>query len=110
MKKKWAISIFLILSIILINGCSSQNAKDDKSDEKTDTRIYESENGPVEVPKDPKRVVVLSTFAGNVMALDVNLVGVDSWSKMNPRFEEKLKDIEEVSEENLEKLLNWNQI
>lgn len=105
MKKKWAISIFLILSIILINGCSSQNAKDDKSDEKTDTRIYESENGPVEVPKDPKRVVVLSTFAGNVMALDVNLVGVDSWSKMNPRFEEKLKDIEEVSEENLEKII-----
>jgi len=104
-KKKWAISIFLILSIILINGCSSQNAKDDKSDEKTDTRIYESENGPVEVPKDPKRVVVLSTFAGNVMALDVNLVGVDSWSKMNPRFEEKLKDIEEVSEENLEKII-----
>lgn len=105
MKKKWAISIFLILSIILINGCSSQNAKDDKSDEKTDTRIYESENGPVEVPKDPKRVVVLSTFAGNVMALDVNLVGVDSWSKMNPRFEEKLKDVEEVSEENLEKII-----
>jgi iron complex transport system substrate-binding protein len=104
-KKKWAISIFLILSIILINGCSSQNAKDDKSDEKTDTRIYESENGPVEVPKDPKRVVVLSTFAGNVMALDVNLVGVDSWSKMNPRFEEKLKDVEEVSEENLEKII-----
>lgn len=105
MKKKWAISIFLILSIILINGCSSQNAKDDKSEEKTDTRIYESENGPVEVPKDPKRVVVLSTFAGNVMALDVNLVGVDSWSKMNPRFEEKLKDVEEVSEENLEKII-----
>ena len=44
-------------------------------------------------------------YAGNVMALDVNLVGVDSWSKMNPRFDKKLKDVDEVSDENLEKII-----
>ncbi len=38
------------------------------------------------------------------MALDVPLVGVDSWSKMNPRYE-KLKDMEEVTDENLEKII-----
>jgi iron complex transport system substrate-binding protein len=57
------------------------------------------------VPANPERVVVLSTYAGNVMALDVPVVGVDSYSKMNPRFEDKLEGVEEVSEENLEKII-----
>ena len=39
------------------------------------------------------------------MALDVPLVGVDSWSKMNPRFEEELEGVEEVTDENLEKII-----
>lgn len=39
------------------------------------------------------------------MALKVNLVGVDSWSKMNPRFETTLKAAQEVSDESLEKLI-----
>lgn len=62
----------------------------------------------VEVPANPKRVVVLSSFAGNVMSLGVNLVGVDSWSKQNPRFDSKLKDVAEVSDENVEKIAELN--
>lgn len=73
---------------------------------KSETITYQSENGKVKVPANPKRVVVLSSFAGNVMSLGVNLVGVDSWSKQNPRFDSKLKDVAEVSDENVEKLLN----
>ncbi|VEF46177.1 ferrichrome import ABC transporter ferrichrome-binding protein FhuD [Bacillus freudenreichii] len=100
---------FLLLSMLLISGCGSETTtkkKDSTSVPKnSETITYESENGPVEVPADPQRVVVLSSFTGNVMALDVNLVGVDSWSKMNPRFEEKLTDVEEVSDENLEKII-----
>lgn len=69
------------------------------------TITYESETGPVEVPSNPQRVVVLSSFAGDVMSLNVNIVGVDSWSKMNPRFQDKLKDAVEVSDENLEKII-----
>src|SRR5699024_11066095 len=72
---------------------------------KSDTITYESEDGPVEVPADPQKVVVLASFAGNVMALDVNLIGVDSWSKSNPRFDSALRDVEEVSEENIEKII-----
>ncbi|MDY0395136.1 hypothetical protein RWE15_12790 [Virgibacillus halophilus] len=72
------------------------------------TITYQSENGPVKVPAHPKRVVVLSTFAGNVMSLGVNVVGVDAWSKSNPRFQDKLKDVEEVSEDNIEKIMELN--
>ncbi|MDQ0242913.1 iron complex transport system substrate-binding protein [Bacillus fengqiuensis] len=100
---------FLLLFVLMVSACSNKSTENNnesaKETDKPETITYESENGPVEVPADPQRVVVLSSFAGNVMALDVNVVGVDSWSKMNPRFADKLKDAEEVSDENLEKII-----
>ncbi|MBG9794523.1 ABC transporter substrate-binding protein [Paenibacillus dendritiformis] len=110
---KKAMIPFILLCLLLATACgngsnnSGSPAPKDAQPEPggASTITYQSENGPVEVPAHPERVVVLSSFAGNVMALDVNLVGVDSWSKMNPRFQEKLKDVQEVSDENLEKII-----
>lgn len=108
--KKWLIP-FTLLLVLLVSACGNSSTKEDGSDSKekdtksSDTITYQSENGPVEVPADPQRVVVLSSFAGNVMALDVDVVGVDSWSKMNPRWDKELKDVEEVTDESLEKII-----
>ncbi|WP_053366561.1 iron-hydroxamate ABC transporter substrate-binding protein [Bacillus sp. FJAT-27245] len=100
---------FLLVLALVLSACGSnsgdKNNEAAKKDEKPETITYQSENGPVEVPAHPKRVVVLSSYAGNVLALGVNIVGVDSWSKMNPRFEDKLKNAEEVTDENLEKII-----
>ncbi|MDQ0878581.1 iron complex transport system substrate-binding protein [Paenibacillus sp. V4I3] len=100
---------FLLFISLALSACSSQTTQTEKNaakvENKPTTITYQSENGPVEVPANPQRVVVLSSFAGNVMALKVNLVGVDSWSKMNPRFETTLKAAQEVSDESLEKLI-----
>ncbi|MBB6672038.1 iron-hydroxamate ABC transporter substrate-binding protein [Cohnella nanjingensis] len=116
----------LILVLLVLSACSSnssnQPAKSSggapsspsasasspaspEASQKSGTITYQSESGPVEVPADPKRVVVLSSYTGNVMSLGVPLVGVDSWSKMNPEFQDKLKDAQEVSDENLEKII-----
>ncbi|TCP22682.1 iron complex transport system substrate-binding protein [Scopulibacillus darangshiensis] len=105
--KKQLIPFLLLLGLIL-SACSSQTidkegAKDQSKS--SDTRIYQSENGPVKVPAHPKRVVVLSTFAGNVMKLGVNLVGVDPWAKKNPLFKNKLKGVQVVSDDSLEKII-----
>ncbi|WOV85635.1 iron-hydroxamate ABC transporter substrate-binding protein [Sporosarcina jeotgali] len=104
--------LFLALALVLVLGaCSSKNEDTSKEPVKeepakeTGTITYESENGPIEVPADPQRVVVLSTYAGHVAALDVPIVGVDSWSKTNPRFDKYLKDAEEVTDEDLEKII-----
>ncbi|MFI8575668.1 ABC transporter substrate-binding protein [Rossellomorea aquimaris] len=108
--KKWLIP-FTLLLVMLVSACGNSSTKEEGTDSKekenktSDTITYQSENGPVEVPADPQRVVVLSSFAGNVMALDVNVVGVDSWSKMNPRWDKELKDVEEVTDESLEKII-----
>ena len=99
---------FLLMLVLVLSACGAGEKKETtsekKKEDKPQTITYQSENGAVEVPANPERVVVLSSFAGNVMALDVNLVGVDAWSKMNPRFE-KLQSVEEVTDENLEKII-----
>ncbi|PKR86250.1 iron-hydroxamate ABC transporter substrate-binding protein [Heyndrickxia camelliae] len=106
--KKRIIPFLVIVVVLMLSACTSGNENTSggsKKDQKNDTITYQSENGPVQVPAHPKRVVVLASYAGNVMSLGVNLVGVDSWSKMNPNFKDKLKGVEEVSEDNLEKII-----
>jgi len=107
--KKLFISL-TVLFVLVMSACSngSTDKKSDAKGKKSETITYQSENGKVEVPVNPQRVVVLSSFAGNVMSLGVNLVGVDSWSKQNPRFDSKLKNVAEVSDENVEKIAELN--
>lgn len=107
--KKLLIPFMLVLAFI-ISACGkdtsvSNNSSAPKEEEKPEFITYQSETGPIEVPADPQRVIMLSGFTGNVIQLGVNVVGVDVWSKNNPTFAEELKDVEEVSDENLEKII-----
>ncbi|KGX92365.1 ABC transporter substrate-binding protein [Pontibacillus halophilus JSM 076056 = DSM 19796] len=96
----------LLLLLLILSACGGNDDEKGQTDSNSnEMRTYESENGPVEVPANPERVVVLSSFAGNVMALDTNVVGVDAWSKNNPRWEEELQDVEEVSDSSIEKII-----
>jgi iron complex transport system substrate-binding protein len=104
--KKVLFPLVLILMLV-ISACSNNSSekKDSAKKEEPKTFTYESETGPVEVPSNPKRVILLSGFTGNVLSLGVNVVGVDVWSKNNPTFTEEMKDVAEVSDENLEKII-----
>ncbi|WP_239618034.1 iron-hydroxamate ABC transporter substrate-binding protein [Cohnella mopanensis] len=123
--KKLFIPLTLVLILVLsaCGGNSKNNANNASSSpssaapsesaspsasaaEDSGTITYESETGPVEVPKNPKRVVVITRFlTGNVMQLGVPLVGVDEMSKTNPRFVDELKDVETVTDESVEKII-----
>lgn len=107
MKKIWM--PFILVFLLIISACSSTtedtSSEQPKEEEKPQTITYQSETGPIEVPANPERVILLSGFTGNVIELGVNIVGVDVWSKDNPTFAEELKDVEEVSDENLEKII-----
>ncbi|QPC48109.1 iron-hydroxamate ABC transporter substrate-binding protein [Mangrovibacillus cuniculi] len=105
--KKWLLIAVMALIFILTACSSTEDSTDTSKGASTDkdTITYESENGPIEVPANPKRVIVMGSFAGNVMALDVPLVGVDSWSMDNPRYAEYLEDTTVVSDADLEQVL-----
>ncbi|MGN7456152.1 iron-hydroxamate ABC transporter substrate-binding protein [Paenibacillus pasadenensis] len=99
-------------AILLLAACGSKEAADNESnagavgESGSETIVYQSESGPVEVPAHPQRVVVLTRFlTGNVMALGVPLVGADEMSKDNPNFKDKLADVEAVSDESVEKII-----
>jgi iron complex transport system substrate-binding protein len=101
---------FILLAALIISACGNTDSTKEKDqaapeDKKSETITYQSENGPIEVPADPQRVILLSGFTGNVVDLGVNIVGVDVWSKNNPTFEKEMKDVTEVSDEDLEKII-----
>jgi iron complex transport system substrate-binding protein len=107
--KKLLVPFMLVLALI-ISACGKEEAsvteKNSTPKEETPKFItYNSETGPIEVPADPQRVIMLSGFTGNVLDLGVNIVGADVWSKNNPTFAEEMKDVEEVSDESLEKII-----
>lgn len=106
--KKLLVPFMLVLALIISACGKEETVKQTSSAPKNDKPefiTYQSETGPVEVPADPQRVVLLSGFTGNVLHLGVNVVGVDVWSKNSPTFAEELKDAEEVSDESLEKII-----
>jgi iron complex transport system substrate-binding protein len=100
---------FTLLLLLIISACGNETTDKKSSsapeEKKTETITYQSETGPIEVPADPQRVILLSGFTGNVIDLGVNVVGVDQWSKNNPTFKEELENVEEVSDESLEKII-----
>nr|WP_271754082.1 iron-hydroxamate ABC transporter substrate-binding protein [Cohnella sp. JJ-181] len=86
-------------------SASASPSASPSAEAQTGTITYQSEAGPVEVPANPQRVIVLSGYTGDVLQLGVPLVGVDSWSVANPRFADKLQGVTEVSDEDLEKII-----
>jgi iron complex transport system substrate-binding protein len=108
---KKAFILVILMFMLLLSACGSQQAEPAQpetsasgNETKEGTVIYQSEKGPVEVPAQPKRIVGL-TNAPNLVSMEGKLVGVDQWTKKNPLFTEKLKDVEVVSDADLEKIL-----
>ncbi|PKR86605.1 iron-hydroxamate ABC transporter substrate-binding protein [Heyndrickxia camelliae] len=106
--KKFFIPVFFILMLV-ITACSTHETEKSVGKEskkvKDELITYESENGPIKVPAHPKRVVLLSGYAGDLISLGVNIVGVEEWSKKSPLFKEELKDVPTVSDDNVEKVI-----
>jgi len=96
----------LLLLAILVSACgnNAETVSQNEGGNKSETFTYEAENGSIEVPKSPKRIIALSN-GPNVMSLDGNIVGIDEWSSANPLFKEKVKGVEVVSEDDLEKIM-----
>ncbi|MFC4596830.1 iron-hydroxamate ABC transporter substrate-binding protein [Cohnella hongkongensis] len=109
---KIAIPFIVLLFVAALGACGGGQERDGapgssapaNKEALPGTVTYESENGPVEIPANPQRIIGLAN-APNVASLDGNLVGVDEWTKKNPLFADKLADVETVSDADLEKII-----
>ncbi|EUJ32011.1 iron compound ABC transporter substrate-binding protein [Listeria floridensis FSL S10-1187] len=96
--------IFIVFCMVLVlAACGTDSNK--TAGKKSETITYKSEAGDIKVPANPKRVVVLSTYAGDVLNLGVKVVGADSWSMNNENFAKGLKGAKQVSDENIEEII-----
>src|SRR5688572_3721053 len=107
MKKKNRVIGFLLVAILVVGllaGCGGAASTEDTSAPKTVT--YQSEKGPIQVPANPKRVAVLaSSYTGNVLSLGITPVSADQWAKNSKFLGDKLKNVETVTPDSLEKIL-----
>lgn len=93
------------LALLAFTGCEDKKI----TEETGKTFTYESENGPIELPVKPMRIISLNMMnSGDFIALGGNVVGVDKWTKENPTFSELAKDIKVVSDEDLEGIIEMN--
>lgn len=97
---------FLLLFVLILSACENNEKMNanNATESESETFTYQSENGSIEVPTDPQRIIALSN-GPNVIALGGNVVGIDQWTNMNPLFQERLEGVEVVSDENLEKII-----
>lgn len=101
---KKVLYLLVLLNLILSVACGQKEENVTKV-----KRTYLSEAGEIEVPENPQRIVVLNgAISGSVISLKGNIVGIDKWSRMNPLYEPFLKDVTEVSDENLEQIIELN--
>ncbi|WP_270179907.1 iron-hydroxamate ABC transporter substrate-binding protein [Alkalihalobacillus sp. CinArs1] len=111
--KQLLLSLSLLALVFALAACSENtsgesSAEKDDSD-KQDTRVYEGENGEVEVPKEPERVAMLAaTYAGNLLELGITPIAVNEYPKSNKFYGDKLDDVEVVTADSYEKLLELN--
>lgn len=100
--KKLLIPMILVFALIF-SACTAEQPSEIA---KAKTITYQSENGPIEVPAEPERVVVINgAVSGAVMAMGVNIVGVDSWSKDNPQYAKYIENAEVITDESLEQII-----
>ncbi|MCU6712809.1 iron-hydroxamate ABC transporter substrate-binding protein [Paenibacillus sp. J5C_2022] len=111
--KAFQFTIGLAIFLALLTGCgqgqgtNGQETVEPEQSGVEGTIVYESENGPVEIPAEPQRIVAL-TNAPNVISLGGSVVGVDEWTAGSPHFQEALEGVEVVSYKNAEQILALN--
>ncbi|PLS34529.1 iron ABC transporter substrate-binding protein [Carnobacterium maltaromaticum] len=94
MKKQKIKGLMFILGVLVVlSGCGSKTSDTEKAKEKeaTGTHLFKAANGEIEVPNNPKRVVV-RTYMGHVLALDVPVVGATEWDLASPFIDKKVLD------------------
>lgn len=83
--------VFILGVLFVLTGCGSNTSDTEKAQEKeaTGTHLFKAANGEIEVPNNPKRVVV-RTYMGHVLALDVPVVGATEWDLASPFIDKKV--------------------
>jgi iron complex transport system substrate-binding protein len=80
--KSWRVAAAMAAALALaVSGCGSSGSEDDSS---AATRVFEADNGKIEIPVSPKRVVATGYAVPVLIEADAPLVGISEWKRGLP--------------------------
>lgn len=85
MKKLGSICCFMFALLFTLTGCSNASRE---GSEGPDMHTINTVMGEIQVPKEPQRVVV-NWYIGDVLSLDLNVVGYNAWEQETMPFYDK---------------------
>lgn len=98
-----SIALVSMIFILLIAAVGCSNNKDDKNQSESETRTVKTVKGNIEVPKNPKRVVV-NYFEGDLLSLGVKPIATGTVFK-GAAFENETKDVKIVEKWEAEEVM-----
>ncbi|WP_052343866.1 ABC transporter substrate-binding protein [Bacillus massiliigorillae] len=109
MKRKINAWIFLLVCIcVTVSACSNKKDEEEVEDVKKENPFFafEADNGIIDVPENPQKIVVLSTpYVGYLLQLGIHPVAVPKLAFENPYFKGMLEGTEAVSSDALEEIM-----
>lgn len=92
----------LLVLILALAACGNNDSDDSKDSEAK--KSYKTDNGKsVDIPKNPKRIVVLgTTYAGGLKQLDANIQAVAKNVDDSSVLKDKFKNVKKIDPENVE--------
>ncbi|MDO5375372.1 ABC transporter substrate-binding protein [Staphylococcus rostri] len=96
-----------LIALVFVLAACGQNGDSSKSKGEMQDLALKTAKGSekVEIPKDPKRIVVLApTYAGGLKYLDANIAGVVESVDQSPVLSKQFKDVKKVGAEDVEKV------
>ncbi|WP_051003935.1 AraC family transcriptional regulator [Gottschalkia acidurici] len=113
MYKRLIKSMVLTLSLcftLLLSACSgttNNTSINENIQPKGKMVMYEAENGEIEIPENPQRVLTVSdSYVGYLLALGIKPVGMSDYALGHPFFEGKVDGIESYGDnQSVEKIL-----
>lgn len=95
MKKTGSLFCLLLMLLFVLTGCGNTSQVTSKT---PDVHTINTAMGEIKVPNEPQRVVV-NWYIGDVLSLDLNVVGYSAWEQETMPFYEKFSSAS--------KLENW---
>lgn len=105
MRKKVLSLIGLVMMAMLIVGCKNTDSTSSDKDSSA-TKVIKTEMGDVEVPTNPKKVIV-NWYVHDVVSLGVTPVGYSGWAQESMPMYEEMKDIPVIEKWEKEELLSY---
>ncbi len=112
MKSIMGRSLFLLIMslVLIVSACSNSSSSSEKaSSDKKETVTFQADNGNIEVPKNPKRIVVLAdSYVGYLLKFGIKPIAAPKLALNNPYFNGMLDGVEEITSDALEKITELN--